>query len=37
MKEYIKPELIEISFVSEVITIDGEQGNASWGGEVDVP
>ena len=37
MKEYIKPELIEISFVSEVITVDGDQGTSGWDGDVDVP
>lgn len=37
MKEYIKPEVTEISFVSEVITVDGEQGTSGFDGNIIVP
>lgn len=36
MKEYIKPELIEISFASEAIA-DVEQGTSKWDGDPNVP
>ena len=38
MKEYVKPELIEINFASEAIAdeVDSDQGTSVWGGDTDV-
>ena len=36
MKEYVKPELIEINFASEAITVDGDQDTSPWDGSTDV-
>lgn len=37
MKEYIKPELIEINFSSEAITVDCFQGTSSYDQDVNEP
>jgi hypothetical protein len=36
MKEYVKPEIFKISFVSEIVTTGADQGTSDWDGDVDV-